>query len=435
VADRAPVRVAHLGLGAFHRAHQAWYTERANQTSGEQWGIESFTGRRPDLAVALTAQHDRYTLVVRAADGDTVSGISSIVRATDGLDGARWREVLADPAVGVLTLTITEAGYLRGGLDSDPALLADLAALSADDGAAMVTAPARIVDGLRARRRSGAGPIAVVSCDNLSGNGDVARTVVLAVARRVDPGLADWIDATVSFVSSMVDRITPATTPDDVEAVRRLTGQDDALPVVTEPFTEWILSGAFPAGRPAWEAGGARFVERLEPFENRKLWLLNAAHSLLAYAAPPRGHATVDEAMADPWCRERVERLWAEAREVLELPAAELDDAVAALRERFGNGRIRHRLAQIASDGSQKLPQRVVEVQRRRLAAGLPVGESGALAVAAWVRHLAVFPGLDDDARIAAALALIAPDLVGELTPPVTRALAVSTHSNPEEAP
>jgi len=434
VSDRAPVRVAHLGLGAFHRAHQAWYTERANDGDAEPWGIEAFTGRRPDLAAALTAQGDRYSLVVRAADGDSVSEISSIVRATDGADGDRWRTVLSDPNVGVLTLTITEAGYLL-----QPALDTDLAGLVADDGSALVTAPARIVDGLRARRRAHGGGFAVVSCDNLPGNGHVARSVVLDLAARVDPALADWIASTVSFVSSMVDRITPATTPADVETVLALTGRADAIPVVTEPFTEWILSGDFPAGRPAWEAGGARFVDDLEPFENRKLWLLNAAHSLLAYAGPPRGHETIDEAMLDPWCSDRVEQLWAEAREVLELPAAEIDQSVAALRERFGNGRIRHRLAQIAADGSQKLPPRIVEVQHRRLAAGLPVGEAGALVLAAWLVHLRdhsdqvtdaaaaalahELPALDTAAQVDAVLRFLAPDLAAPLAAPVTDAL------------
>ncbi|MEO6532880.1 MAG: mannitol dehydrogenase family protein [Pseudolysinimonas sp.] len=447
MSDRAPVRVAHLGLGAFHRAHQAWYTQRANENKAETgdgpWGIESFTGRRPDLARALTAQNDVYSLVVRGVDGDTVERISSIVRATDGADAERWREVLADPRVGVLTLTITEAGYLRGPdgeLDwTDEALSRDLASLADDDGTAMVTAVARIVDGLRARRRAGGEPLAVVSCDNLPSNGDVTREVVLAVASRIDSDLADWIATKVSFVSSMVDRITPSTTPDDVETVRRLTGIQDAVPVVTEPFTEWVLCGEFPAGRPAWEAGGARFVERLEPFEQRKLWLLNAAHSLLAYTGLARGWETIDEAIADPWCREGVERLWTEARAVLDLPADEVDDLLEALRRRFANDRIRHRLVQIAADGSQKLGPRVVEVQRRRLAIGIPIGEAGALTIAAWIVHLrdhpeqtadpgaqalaASMPALSAAAQVQAALGLVAPDLVSALAGPVDRQL------------
>lgn len=445
MSERPPVRIAHLGLGAFHRAHQAWYTEQANAgaSEGDGWGIESFTGRSPDLAEALTALGNRYSLIVRSADGDEVLEISSIVRATDGLDAERWRAVLADPAVGVLTLTITEAGYRRGpdgsaSLD-DPAIVDDLTALITDDGAAMVTAPARIVDGLRARMRAGAGPIAIVSCDNLPANGEVTRRVVLAIADLVDRGLADWVASTVSFVSSMVDRITPATTEADSATVLSITGRHDAVPVVTEPFTEWILAGEFPAGRPAWEAGGARFVDLIEPFENRKLWLLNAAHSLLAYTGMPRGHSTIDEAMADPWCRERVEQLWSEARDVLDLPADDVDSAVAALRERFANSRIRHQLAQIGTDGSQKLPPRISEVQRRRLAASLPVGEAGALVIAAWLVHLRdhretvrdaaavaladALPALTAAEQVDAVLGAIAPDLVAQLTAPVTRAL------------
>ncbi|WP_456847050.1 mannitol dehydrogenase family protein, partial [Cellulomonas sp. P5_C6] len=250
-----------------------------------------------------------------------------------------------------------------------------------------VTAPGRLVDGLRARRAAGAGPIAVVSCDNLPDNGAVLRRVTLDLAVAVDPDLARWIEQNVSFVSTMVDRITPATTDTDRATVRVLTGRDDRAPVVTEPFSEWVLQGAFPAGRPAWELAGARFVDDLEPDERRKLWLLNAGHSLLAYEGLARGRATVAEAFADPVCRAQLELLWQEAADVLPAP---VEDYLAALRDRFANARIEHRLAQIARDGSQKLPVRVLAVVQARAAAGLPVGRAGAGVVAAWITHLDV---------------------------------------------
>jgi fructuronate reductase len=192
---------------------------------------------------------------------------------------------------------------------------------------------------------------------------------------------------TVSFVSTTIDRITPATTAEDREVVAKLSGYADAAPVVTEPFSEWVLAGDFPSGRPAWERGGARFVPDVSVFEQRKLWLLNGAHSLLAYAGPTRGHTTVAEAITDPVCRRWVEAWWDEAARHLPLPADDITRYREDLLERFTNPRIRHALAQIAMDGSQKLPIRVLPVLTRERADGrLP--EGGVLALAGWLAHL-----------------------------------------------
>ena len=227
----------------------------------------------------------------------------------------------------IVTLTVTEAGYVRGGdggLDTERAEHPDdLAALRSDRTASVRTTPARLVAGLAARRAADAGPLAVVSCDNLPENGAAAARVVNDFAALLDAGLADWIDDNVSFVTTMVDRITPATTQDDIDAVpTELTGRADAGPVVTEPFTEWVLSGEFPGGRPAWEDAGARFVDDITPFEERKLWLLNGAHSLLAYAGSARGHQTIAEAVTDPVCRDWMIQWWTEASGNLTLPGA-----------------------------------------------------------------------------------------------------------------
>lgn len=429
-ADR--VRVAHLGLGAFHKAHQAWFTDRANAAAapGDAWGIASFTGRRPDAATALAAQDGLYTVLTRGADGDTAEVVSSIATAHDGADAAAWRATLADPAVGVVTLTVTERGYRRGPdgrLDlADPEVAADLDLLRGSEtrGArravppaagtvaprpAAVTMPGRLVDGLRARLAAGGTPLAVVSCDNLPDNGAVTRRVVLQAAEAVEPALARWIGTSVSFVSTMVDRITPATTAADLEVVRQLTGRSDAAAVVTEPFAEWVVQDAFPAGRPAWDAAGVRLVGDVAPYEQRKLWLLNAGHSLLAYHGLARGLTTVAEAFADPGCRLLLEALWAEARPVLPLPDAEVDAALAALRERFANARIEHRLAQIGADGSAKLPVRILAVAEARRRAGLPAGTAQAATVAAWVRHVTGPAGTATDpaaAELAATLRL-----------------------------
>ena len=251
----------------------------------------------------------------------------------------------------------------------------------------MRTTPARLVAGLAARRRAGAGPLAVVSCDNLPDNGAVTTRVVREFARLLDPDLAEWINDNVSFVTTMVDRITPATTQDDIDAAVALTGRADAAPVVTEPYTEWVLSGNFPGGRPSWQDSGARFVDDITPFENRKLWLLNGSHSLLAYAGSARGHHTIAEAITDPVCRDWVEQWWNEASGNLTIPPEDIAAYRDALLKRFANPRIRHLLAQIAADGSQKLPVRILPTIRQERAEGrLPTG--ALRVIAAWVNHL-----------------------------------------------
>ncbi|NUU17801.1 mannitol dehydrogenase family protein [Cellulomonas humilata] len=382
------MRIVHLGLGAFARAHLLWYTQGANEAGGaEQWGVAAFTGRSAAAAEPLARQDGRYTLLVRSPEGDAPTTIDALVAVHDGADADAWREYFRRPEVGVVTLTVTEAGYRRtsdGALDRhDPAVALDVERLRA--GGDALTAPGRLVDGLRARREAGTGPIAIVSCDNLPDNGRVTRRVTLDLASAVDESLARWIEEDVAFVSTMVDRITPATTDADRAIVRKLTGREDRSPVVTEPFSEWVLDGEFPAGRPRWEVAGAQLVDDLEPYERRKLWLLNAGHSLLAYEGLARGLSTVAEAFADPDCRADLEQLWSEAADVLTLP---VDDATAALRARFANARIEHRLAQIAKDGSVKLPVRVMAVAQQRATAGLPVGRAAAGVVAAWIQHL-----------------------------------------------
>lgn len=368
--SRPSVRLAHLGLGHFHRAHQAWYTQHANALPGasDGWGIAAFTGRSPRAAEVLSGQDGVYSLITRAAEGDSAEIVQSIVQASDGA-GPEWESTLADPAVAVLTVTVTERGYETGN-DS-----------SASAGGE--SAGARIVRGLAARARASAGPIALVSCDNLSGNGEALRRVVLAEA---DPDLTSWIGENVSFVSTMVDRITPGTVDADCETARELTGYDDAAPVVTEPFSEWIVSGAFPGGRPAWDRVGARFVDDIESYERRKLWLLNAGHTLLAAVGLPRGHETVAAAFADAECRMLLEDLWAEARVVLPFDDETLDAFLTALRARFANPRIAHRLTQIDDGSLQKLRQRQAAIVSARLENGDEPGRASLATVESWGR-------------------------------------------------
>jgi fructuronate reductase len=318
--------------------------------------------------------------------------VGALSAAHPAADGGAWLRYLAAPEVAAVTLTVTEAGYRRDA--------ADEAALRSGSGT-VVTAPGRLVAGLLARRRADAGPLALVSCDNLPDNGRVLQTVVLDLAAAVDGGLADWISGQVSFATTMVDRITPAPTDADRQTVLAATGVADRSPVVTEPFSEWVLSGAFPAGRPAWDAAGAVLTADVGPYEDRKLWLLNAAHSILAYTGPPRGHGTVAEAVDDPVCRGSVEQWWDTCGPHLRLPAAEVAGYRAALLERFANARIRHALAQIATDGSQKLPVRIVPVRDVRADELVVTAQTGD----AVPRLLsALSPELGDEAELIAAV-------------------------------
>lgn len=404
MTDRRP-GIVHLGVGAFARAHLAWYTQHAGE-----WGITAFTGRSPDVADALAAQDCRYTLVTRAASGDGAAVVDAIVAAHPGSDDTAWRHVLASPETTIVTLTVTEQGY-RSGSD----------------------VPARLVAGLDARRAAGSGRIALVSLDNLTHNGEVLREAVLGAT--TDAGLRSWIEANVSFPSSMVDRITPATTEADIADLAALPGalSGDRVPVVTEPFSEWVLEDAFDGiDRPSWETAGVRVVDDVTPYEQRKLWLLNGSHSLLAYLGLQLGHETVAAAMGDPVCRAAVEQLWDEAALELPLPAVEVTAARDALADRFANPRIRHTLRQIASGGSEKLPVRVVDVLRHRLARdpSAGIGPGAATAIAAWWLHVtdqpefvsdAGAPGADSDVHDV--LRVIAPDLD---TTPVVAAITAA---------
>jgi len=415
------VAAVHLGLGAFFRAHQAAYTHQAGDA--EEWGYAAFTGRSPDLARTLAAQDGLFTLLVRGAGEPTASVLTSISESHAGTDTETWLALVGCPTTRLVTLTVSEAAYRRAP-DADGAAdgAADLEALRRGDHAQCRTIPGRLVAGLAARRHADGGPLAVVPCDNLLHNGDVVRRVVTDLAAEVDPGLLAWIEESVSFVNTEVDRITPRTTDADVEAAERLIGAYDAAPAVTEPFSEWVLAGAFPAGRPAWEQAGALFVDDVTPFEQRKLWLLNGAHSLLAYAGSIRGHGTVADAIADPTCRGWVEEWWDEACSHLPMAADDLATYRDALLARFANPGIEHLLAQVAADGSQKLPVRILPVLTEERRAGNDASAATRV-LAAWVAHLRGHgaPVVDPAAE----------DLTRRATGPLTDAVARARRTRP----
>ena len=415
--DAPPVRMVHLGLGNFHRAHQAWYT--ANAPNATDWGIAAFTVRRPDTANLLAPQDGLYTLITRSATGEDFTLIGSLAAAHPGTDHAAYLNYLRRPDVAVVTITVTEVGYLagpRGGLDRDhDAVQADTAALRDGAEAPVTSIPGKLVAGLLARRSARGGPITILSCDNLPENGSLTAAVVRDLAADVDESLLGWIDENVDFATSMVDRITPATSPEDRLLVARTQGYEDAGPVPTEPFSEWIISGSFPAGRPAWHESGAQLVDDVTPYEQRKLWLLNGSHSLLAYAGSIRGHTTIDEAIADDECRSWVEAFWAEAGRHLVLGTEAAEAYTSALVERFSNPRVRHQLSQIAPDGSRKVPIRILPTLRAERAAGrMPIG--CATVIAAWVLHLRGHGApVKDPAAGAARAAAADPDLTSAI--------------------
>lgn len=417
-----PPRIVHLGLGAFHRAHQAWYT--AHAADAADWTIAAFTGRGPRVADELSRQDGLYTLIERGPERDRAEIVQAIVTAHHADDTVGLERLLAAPRTALVTLTITEPAYrLRrdGSPDlDDPAVAADLVALRGVRPPA--TALGRLLSGLRARLSVDAGPIAVVPCDNIPANGSFLRAGLLGLAEEVDQALADGIRDQVSFVSTSVDRITPRTTEADRAAATALTGFRDASPVVTEPFSDWVLCGRFPNGRPRWESAGARVVGDIEPWERRKLLMLNGAHSLLAGIGTLHGHTTVAEAMADPDCRIWVDAFWDEAAR--QLPdGLDLDAYRRALAGRFTNGRIAHQLAQISEESATKLAIRIAPVLRAERAAGRE-GAASLRAIAAWIALVRAGGGAQDARRTAIDQARQAADPVRALLGILDPALA-----------
>ncbi len=384
-----PVRILHLGLGNFFRAHQAWYTDRCPDSDG--WGYAAFAGRSSWLADALRAQDGLYTLVTRGATEDHFEVVGSLARPHRADEHEAWLSYWRSAAMVVVTSTITEAGYLHGptgGIDtSSPAVRSDIEALRSGNPTAVRTGPARMIAGLAARRAAEAGPVTVVPCDNLAANGAVMDEVLTGMAALVDPALASWMQDSVSYVTTVVDRITPGVSAEEAERLAGITGFADRCPVLTEPFSEWVMSGTFLGGRPSWESSGAIFTDDAEPYERRKLWLLNGAHSLMAYAGSMRGHTTVPEAIADPTCRAWIDDWWLEASRHIPLSDQQIAGYQAELLRRFANVRMADRLARIAQDGSHKIPVRVLPVLSEERASGrMPRGALRILA--GWICHL-----------------------------------------------
>ncbi|OKH86810.1 mannitol dehydrogenase family protein [Thalassospira sp. TSL5-1] len=381
--------IVHIGVGAFHRAHQAVYTQQAMLAAGGDWRIIGVTPRSTDIADQLNAQDGAFCVIVRNPAGDecqTIYTISHVLAAARELDAVL--DALSDPAIRIVTLTVTEKAYgidrqAMKVLSDHPAIAHDLAHPGQPTGVIGI-----LTEALRRRRDAGNAPFTCLCCDNLPENGAVLRAGMVDFASRLDADLGEWIAQNVHFPSSMVDRITPASTDATYETVRAMTGHNDACAVETEPFSQWVIEDDFPTGRPAWEKAGVLMVDDVRPYEHMKLRMLNGTHSLIAYLGQLAGYKYVRDVMADEDCAKLVHAHMLAAAQTL-VPVAALDFASYAddLVARFQNPAIAHETRQIAMDGTEKLPQRLLHPAQDALKEGKEIA-TYAIAVAFWMAYL-----------------------------------------------
>lgn len=417
--------IVHFGVGNFHRSHQAMYVDRLHRMGlATDWGIVGIGlfPRDAEMGDALRRENFAYTLVEMGAGGERaatrVGSIIDFLHLPD--DPEAVYEQLASPEIRVVSLTITEGGYntsdATGEFDlSNPLILADVTATQP------VTVFGAIIEGLSRRRDRGIPPFTVLSCDNILGNGDVAKRALVAFARLSQGDeFAKWLQVEVSFPSSMVDRITPVTGDAERVLVREQFGSDEDWPVICEPFVQWVIEDDFPAGRPQWERVGAQLVGNVAPYELMKLRLLNGSHQAMAYDGLLAGHEFVHEAMADHRVVAVIEEymLHEALTTVPAIPGVDMRAYCDELFERFRNPFIRDTLARLATDGSDRIPKFLLPVASERAAAG--VGSRAVSGVvgawAAWVlRALAAGGRLADRQSEALEAALISGDVDGFL--------------------
>ena len=399
--------IVHLGIGAFHRAHQAVYTDDAMNAGDRDWGIIGVSLRSGDVAGQLGPQDGLYTVSARDAAGARLRLIGAVQKVLVAADDPQAViDAIAAPATHIVSLTVTEKGYLRR---PDGSL--DLAA--AVGGSSLYRF---VAAGLAARKAAGLGGLTLLSCDNLAGNGVVLRRLMREYLAAYHPGLASWFDGECTCPATMVDRIVPATTGADRAAVEAALGARDEGAVVTEVFSQWVIEDGFAGARPRWEKAGAELVADVAPYETAKLRLLNGAHSALAYIGLGRGYEFVHQAIADPDIRPVIERLMREeaAPTIAAAPGQDLAAYADALLARFANPALDHRLAQIAMDGSQKIPQRWLETLawHQQRGAHCP---SLAAAVAAWIAFLRSGESVDDPLADRLRAAVAGPDAMARL--------------------
>lgn len=392
-------RIVHLGFGAFHRAHQAVYADILAAEHGSDWGYTevNLTGGEQQIA-DLKNQDNLYTVAEMSADAWTARVVGVVKKAlhtrVDGIEAVLT--ALCEPQVAIVSLTVTEKGYCHspatGRLMFDhPAIVADL-----QNPQQPGSVPGVIVEALARRRAAGVPAFSVMSCDNMPENGHVIRNVVCAYARAVDVNLAVWIAQNVTFPSTMVDRIVPAITPETLNKIEQITGVYDPAGVACEPFRQWVIEDNFVAGRPEWEKAGAELVTDVLPFEEMKLRMLNGSHSFLAYLGYLAGYQYINECMEDENFRFAAHTLMQkEQAPTLKVTGVDLTRYADQLIERYSNTGLRHRTWQIAMDGSQKLPQRLLDSIRWHLAHQSRF-DLLALGVAGWMRYVG---GIDEQGK------------------------------------
>jgi mannitol 2-dehydrogenase len=366
-------RILHVGVGGFHRAHMAVYTDDVAAHGGD-WGIHGVGLLDGDRGMAdiLRAQEHLYTVIERDSDGSRPRIVGSIVDYTlSAGDQGTFATLVDDPELAILSLTITESGYtLTGG---NPTIEA-------------------IVGALDARRANAARPLTILSCDNVPGNGDVARRAIMKVAESSGVDLARYAES-CTFPNSMVDRITPQTQDADRAWLREEVGVDDGWPVVCEPFRQWVIEDRFAAGRPPWEDAGVLFTNRVHDWELYKLRMLNASHSCMAYLMALAGIDHVDEAVAIPIVRRYLRQFL--AREAIptlpEIPGHPPADYAETLLARFANTGVRDQIARLCIDGTAKFPSFLIPTVERQIELGGPL-ICAALALAGWARYLGTVP-------------------------------------------
>lgn len=384
------VGIVHLGVGAFHRAHQAWYTDRAMSLGDRNWAIAGVSLRSPSVANQMNPQDGLYTVTERSSTGSSTRLIGAICDVLVApTEPERLIALLAAATTHIVSLTITEKGYCRapdGSLDLSVA--------------AEGTVFTYLSSAMRRRRDAGIGGLTLLSCDNLADNGRVLARLMREYLDHHDPSLIQWFDAECTCPSTMVDRIVPATTDTDRAELAERIGLVDEAAVMTEAFSQWVIEDRFAGPRPRWEAVGAEIVIDVRPYETAKLRMLNGAHSALAYVGLRHGHTFVHQAIGDPAIRPLIERLMREeaAPTILTALGQDLEQYASALLERFANPALKHRLSQIAMDGSQKIPQRWLETlaANRQNERDCPAILT---AIACWIVHLRGANGPVDDPR------------------------------------
>jgi fructuronate reductase len=398
--------IVHLGLGAFHRAHQATFTDDCLNAGETGWGIAAASLRNPDTRDALLPQDGLYTLALRENSDQALRVVGAINQTfVAPEDPGALLAVMADPAVRIVSLTVTEKGYTAniadGGLQlDDPGVQHDLAHPHRPR-----TALGFVAQALAMRRAGGIKPFTLLSCDNLPDNGHFLQNVLAQFAASRDADFGRYVTDTVACPSCMVDRIVPATTDADRDMVAARLGMRDACPIMAEPFFQWVIQDRFPSGRPEWERSGAEFAANVAPYEAMKLRLLNGAHTTIAAMGRISGHATVADAFGNPVIRAIITAYWAEVAPTI-APGTDVAGYTARLLTRFDNTALHHKTAQIATDASLKVPQRLVAPLRDLVAMGRPTPML-CFALAAWIRSC---QGLDEAGR---AMPLSDPQLQG----------------------